>query len=569
MDTPHAFAPSIGLAWQVPASEGILGWLFGKNPGDAVLRAGYALATIRDAGQFMTYGDTNAGLTFSTTVSPSNAYASTFGAPGSVQFSQANLPVYAGPSSPQYPISPTVSNTLYTYDPKLQIPYVQSWNVGFQRRLSKNTAVEIRYTGNHGVKLWRVINENENNTFENGFQTQFYNAQENLFLNRGCTGSPSNPLAWNTCTTPASTSFANNGLPGQSSNIGIITTASGLTSDTTTATALRQNNVGSLANTYQTNTTDNGRLLAAGYRPNLFVVNPNVAGADIIENGGFSTFNSLQIELNRRLSAGFLLQGSYVFSKNLGEGGQPTTLRNWGLDKGPVNTDIRNAIKINAIYQLPVGKGKPFVNSVPVLSKILEGWEIAGISRIQSGGAFQLTSGTGSSERYGMDNQASGVVLENMTLPQLQNMVNIQKLTPAQTSSTSVTPGIVQWLPTSLINNTNAAWELNGQSWANLNTSAPYVSPQLAPGQYGYEVNLRQPWQYHFDVSVIKRVRIKEKVNLEITGNFDNILNYTNFLLANGPTSTSFGRTTSAYNDLSYNYDPGSRVIELKGRISF
>jgi hypothetical protein len=514
----------------------------------------------------MTYGDNNQGLTFSTTVSPSNAYASTFGAPGSVLFSQPNLPVYAGPSSPQYPITPTVSNALVTYDPHMQMPYVQSWNAGFQRQLSKNSVVEIRYTGNHGLKEWRLINLNELNTFENGFQTQFYQAQENLFINRGCQGNPSVATAWNTCTNPTSNSFANAGLAGQGSNIGIITTAFGSASDSATATALRQNNVGSLANTYQTNTTDYGRLIAAGYRPNLFVVNPAVNSANIYENGGVSTYNALQVEYNRRLATGLLLQGSYVWSKSLGNiTAQPTTLRNWGLDKGPVNNDIRDAFKINGLYQLPVGSGRQMLSGIPVLSKILEGWEISGISRIQSGAAFQLTSGTG---RDGMDGSGAGVVLYNMTLPQLQNMINIQKITPAQTAG-AVTPGQVLYLPQSLITNTNAAWEQNGQSWATLNTSAPYIGPQLAPGQYGYEVFLRNPWQYHFDVSLLKRTRIKENVNLEFTANFDNILNLTNFLLANGPNSTSFGRTTSQYNDLTYNYDPGSRVIELKARVSF
>jgi hypothetical protein len=322
--------------------------------------------------------------------------------------------------------------------------------------------------------------------------------------------------------------------------------------------------VGSLANTYETNTTDYGRLTAAGYRPNLFVVNPGVSGANIYENGGISTFHSLQIEVNRRLANGLLVQGSYAFSKNLGnDTTQPTTLRNWGLDKGPVNNDIRDAFKINALYRLPIGTGRAFVNNIPVLSRILEGWEIAGITRLQSGGSMLLTSG-----RDGMDQNAAGVVLENMTLPQLQNMINIQKITPAQTAG-AVTPGQVLWLPQSLVTNTNAAFETNGLSWANLNTSAPYISPQLAPGQYGNEVFIRNPWQYHFDVSVIKRFRIKEKATMEFTANFDNILNLTDFNLANAPSSANFGKTTSQYQDLTYNYDPGGRLIELKGRLSF
>lgn len=560
--TPHFLAPSVGLAWQLPGIHGLLGALFGRDAGRSVFRAGYGISTVRDAGQYMTYGDTNQGLTYSTTISPSNAYASYFGAPGSVLFSQANLPAAPYPTSPQYPIAPTVSNTLYTYDPNLKIPYVQSWNVSFQRQLSKNTAVDVRYTGNHGLREWRAINLNELNTYENGFQTQFYEAQENLFINRGCTGSPAIATSWNNCSTPNSTSWANNGLPGQVTTP-IINTAFGGTSDTNTATALRQNNVGSLANTYQTNTTDYGRLIAAGYHANLFVVNPAVAGADIITNGGFNTYNALQIEVNRHLASGLLVQGSYVWAKSLGESGQPTTLRNWGLDKGPANNDIRDAFKINGLYQLPIGAGRQFLSTTPVVKKILEGWEISGVNRMQSGAVFALSSG-----RDGMDGSGSGVVLENITLKQLQNDISIQKVTPTQTAG-ATNPGQVLWLPTSLVTNTNAAFESNGQSWSTLNTSAPYIGPQLAPGTYGYEIYLRNPWQYHFDAAILKRTRIKERIDTELQVNFDNILNYNNFLLSNGPSSTSFGKTTSAYNDLSYNYDSGARTIEIRLHIRF
>jgi hypothetical protein len=561
--TPHMLAPSLGVAWQLPGLNGPLGLILGHESGRSVLRAGYNIATIRDAGQFMTYGDTNQGLTYDTTVSPSNAYASTFGAPGSVLFSQANLPLHTPPSAPQYPIAPTMSNSLYVYDPNLKIPYVQSWNIGLQRQLSRNLVMEVRYTGNHGLKEWRTINLNEVNTIENGFLNEFSQAQKNLFLNRGCTGTPSAPLAWNTCTNPNSNNFGNTGLAGEGATP-IMSTALGTTTDSTTATALRQNTPGTIARTYATNTTDYGRLIAARYKPNFFQVNPAVSSASIITNGGFNSYNALQVEVNRRLATGLLLQASYVWAKNLGEGGQPTTLRNWGLDKVPVNNDIRDAFKINGLYQLPIGAGRQYLGSTPVLKKILEGWEISGVTRIQSGAAFQLTSG-----RTGVDSSENGVVLMNMTLPQLQNMVDIQKITPPVTTPGQTPVGQVLWLPPSLVSNTNAAFETNGQSWANLNTSAPYISPQLGAGQFGYEIFLRQPWQYHFDMALLKRTRIKERINTELQVNFDNILNLTNFLLANGPSSTSFGRTTSAYNDLSYNYDPGSRVIELRLRVSF
>ena len=54
--------------------------------------------------------------------------------------------------------------------------YVQSWNIGLQRELAKDTVVEVRYTGNHGLKEWRQVNINEVNIFENGFLDEFNKA---------------------------------------------------------------------------------------------------------------------------------------------------------------------------------------------------------------------------------------------------------------------------------------------------------------------------------------------------------------------------------------------------------
>lgn len=63
---------------------------------------------------------------------------------------------------------------------------------------------------------------------------------------------------------------------------------------------------GRLANDIAFNATRMGRLTAAAYPANFFVVNPTVlgGGAFVIDNSGHSTYNALQIELRRRLSKG-------------------------------------------------------------------------------------------------------------------------------------------------------------------------------------------------------------------------------------------------------------------------
>src|SRR5262249_50980683 len=154
-----------------------------------------------------------------------------------------------------------------------------------------------------------------------------------------------------------------------------------------------------------------------------------------------------------------------------------------------------------------------------------------------TGTPFQLTGGR-TGMNTGVNSVDTGVVLYNITAAQLQDMVHIRKTT----GSNGI--GQVLWLPDSIIANTNAAFELNGKSWSNLDYSAPYIGPQLTPNSYGYKVFLRNPIQYHLDMAAIKTTQIGERVKTSLQVNFIDALNITNFFLANGPSTTSFGRTT-------------------------
>ena len=46
----------------------------------------------------------------------------------------------------------------------------------------------------------------------------------------------------------------------------------------------------------------------------------------------------------------------------------------------------------NGVYELPVGQGKPFLNSRGLASQILGGWQISGIVTMQQGSPFTVTS---------------------------------------------------------------------------------------------------------------------------------------------------------------------------------
>src|SRR6202011_3523576 len=119
----------------------------------------------------------------------------------------------------------------------------------------------------------------------------------------------------------------------------------------------------------------------------------------------------------------------------------------YGYDKGPSPYDIRQAVKLNWIYELPFGSGRHFLGHVgnPIARKALEGWEIASVTRIQSGTPLLFRSG-----RNTYNNNDSGVILHNMTMGQLQSMMSIRKTTNVQGQ------GIVSFLPQNVIDNTLA-----------------------------------------------------------------------------------------------------------------
>jgi hypothetical protein len=565
--------------------DGFMGALFGHHTGASVLRGGYAIATVREGMDvFSSIYGSNQGITQSTSISPTT-YPTIFGPAGSVEFSQANIPSRDStiPASPSYPIAALAGNSVYGIDPNLKMGYVQSWNFSFQREINRNTSVDIRYTGNHGTDLWREINLNEVNIESSGYLTQFQEAQNNLTIARG----------GNIYNNTNILNFGNQGLPGQV-NIPMITTALGAStcgsvgcSDSTTAGYLTLGQAGSAANAIATNTTRMANLAAAGYAANLFQVNPLGGGnAEILTNNGASYFDALQIEVRHRMTSGFFITGSYQFAKNLADGAiasggntsdNATTIRNMGLDRLVTGYDIRNAIKFNWIYELPLGAGKAFNPGNPIARKLVGGWQISGVVRLQSGTPIEL-DGFATFNNTNSTSTANGVVLHNITLPQLQSMMGIYKsnlsgpngsivyyLPPPTTTSPA---GLNSSNNTNLIYNTEAAFQENGLTPAQVDPNAPYIGPAAA-GQMGNQDFIYLPWQRHFDLELQKNTKIGEKVTLQIAASALDVLNMTNFLPGSNTTSSTFGQVTTAYRDISGTVDPGARIIEFKVRLNF
>lgn len=591
---PAVWAPSLGVAYQLPAHEGFLGWLFGHHQGASVLRAGYSISTVREGMNVYSqvYGG-NPGLTIDSSLSNAGQPGD-FGAAGGVLFRDSSFPVRSGiPSAPQYPAAPQFTNQIFDFDPNLKMGYVQSWNIGFQRELDKNTVMEVRYTGNHGTDLWRLYGLNEINVFENGFLNEFQIAQNNLTIARG------GDITKNT----GVTNWGNQGLAGQR-NVPIMQTAIGNTTDTTTAGQLMLGQAGSTASGIATNlgrmnnlTGTKSTACNGGPCPvNMFLVNPTVGGGNafILANGGSSFYDAMQVELRRRISAGLQFQASYVLGKALANGATNssidnvsyTTLRDLRNDRIPEPFDIRHAIKFNYVYEMPFGPGRALLSGVhnPILRKALEGWDMSGVLRLQSGTPM-LLNGLGTFNSSTND----GIVLHNITMSQLQNELGVYKT--SSITAAGKAQGVVYYLPppgptpaggwnstnnTNIITNTMAAFNTGNLTPAQVDPNAPYISPAPA-GQLGGRLALYLPWQRHFDISLVKKTRITERVNLEFRAQALDVFNWTNFLPDNaavgaGTTTvigSAFGQIGNAYRDISGTVDPGSRILEFVMRVNF
>jgi len=113
---------------------------------------------------------------------------------------------------------------------------------------------------------------------------------------------------------------------------------------------------------------------------------------------GSSSYHALLLSLERRFSNGLSLQGRYTWSHSIndgsvggGESNGPENVNCLACDKGPSVFDVRNNITVNAVYELPFGPGKTFLNSTGVLGKIIGGWEMSSIGFWHTGHPLTVT----------------------------------------------------------------------------------------------------------------------------------------------------------------------------------
>ena len=134
----------------------------------------------------------------------------------------------------------------------------------------------------------------------------------------------------------------------------------------------------------------------SGFNPAARRPYPNLQSVITAISRGWMKYNSLQMRLERRASAGNYVLASYTYAKALtngvsGFGGDPGIVyfpvaSSDDADVGSANTDLRHNFTLSALYQLPFGNGQPLLRDLRgVPQAILGGWGLNAIFVAHSG----------------------------------------------------------------------------------------------------------------------------------------------------------------------------------------
>jgi len=134
--------------------------------------------------------------------------------------------------------------------------------------------------------------------------------------------------------------------------------------------------------------------VAPGLYTNLQAAKPYPAfgSIDLYINSGKNWYNSGQLKVERRFAKGLSYMLSYAFSKNISENGgdsvwtTPTPFAPAGYNRGLASYNHTNILSANAIWEIPVGRGRPYGGNLhPVVDGFVGGWEFVPIYLYSSG----------------------------------------------------------------------------------------------------------------------------------------------------------------------------------------
>src|SRR5439155_23747932 len=108
-------------------------------------------------------------------------------------------------------------------------------------------------------------------------------------------------------------------------------------------------------------------------------------------NDGRIWYNSAQLLVNKRMSSGLTLAGTYTWSKMIEEDGGGENIGSTAVtnplitdvdrivQRSPYESDRRHRVTISGVYHLPFGRDQRFGSRSSTINALAGGWEIAGL----------------------------------------------------------------------------------------------------------------------------------------------------------------------------------------------
>jgi hypothetical protein len=240
------------------------------------------------------------------------------------------------------------------------------------------------------------------------------------------------------------------------------------------------------------------------------------------DTSGFSSYNALQLSVQKRFSHGYNTTISYTKSRAL----DAITFLNPGDAKpwyGVSNGDYPQVLSVSAIYELPFGKNKPFFGSAHgVVGEAISGFQIEGTYRVQSGQPLTFTN-------------AGAILRPGATFSDIGK--NPHK-------------SYQNWFNTAaFVNNlTNGVQGTTVDSDCKNFPTTCYTNTVLESNIRTYPLrfnNVRQDYQDLLNVGAMKKFTVKERVNMVVRAEAINALNHPVYSNpSTDPSSTSFGQIT-------------------------
>ncbi|MCC7498838.1 MAG: TonB-dependent receptor [Bryobacterales bacterium] len=243
---------------------------------------------------------------------------------------------------------------------------------------------------------------------------------------------------------------------------------------------------------------------------------------------GFSNYNSLQLELVKRLSAGLDFSVAYTWSKTL----QSLSFLNPtdpSVSQVISPYDVPHQVKVSSVWYVPFGKGQHWGSGAgPLADRVFGGWSVSAQARVQAGMPMNMPSG----------------------------------VAPTGASPAISNPSLDRWFNTCTLLANGGTTNCGASGTPAWMVLQPFQLTEWSP----YLNSVRKPFIGNLDLALAKQTKIRENYSLTFRSDFINATNTPMWF--GGPdtnaNSGTFGRIAGFTNP---NNDP--RVIMLSLRFDF